>query len=170
MSPNVPKQVIRKRFDVQEADKSATFSSAVAAAPVGGASGSLYFVGLEGSGRRALARAAAGRLGLNYREAASRQELEAALAGTGLAVAVTDAALLEEPGVVKALRASGKVFHLMSLAPVLAKRLGDPSRLEELARAVERLEPVFLGAAHFILPLAASHEEMLDDVAEKARL
>ncbi|GFK92891.1 hypothetical protein NNJEOMEG_00719 [Fundidesulfovibrio magnetotacticus] len=165
-----PKNPIRKRFDVQEPGKSATFSSATALAAIGGASGNLYFVGLEGSGRRSLARAAAPRLGLAFAEAATRAQLDRALAGKGLTVAVTGDSLLLEEGVAEALRASGKVFYLMSVAPILARRLGDLSRLEELAARVERMEPVFFGAAHFILPLASSEEEMLEDVAEKASL
>lgn len=139
-------------------------------APIGGASGTLYFVGIEGCGHADLARKAAGRLGLTYVDACDAGSLAAALSGRELSVAVTAADLLADPATVEALRASGKVFYLMSVAPVLAKNLGDLSRLEELALRVERMEPVFFSAAHFIMPVATSQEEMLDDVVEKAAL
>lgn len=161
-------KMIRRRFQVLEEDKSRTFGLDDAA-PIGGAGGNLFFIGMEGSGRRSLARQAAERLGLAFAEADSPGALDRLLPGSGQAVAVTGADLADE-AVRERLRASGKVFFLMSVAPILVKRSGDLSRLTELAAEVERLQPHFMTAAHFILPLAATEEEMLEDVAEKARL
>jgi len=164
----LPRNAIKLRFDVQEEDASRTFSGNLASASIGGASGNLFFIGLPGVGRRELAQASAGALSLRYVDADSPHALKAALGGSGQAVAVTGVALND--AVIQAMRFSGKVFYIMTAAPILAKRLGDLSRLTELAAEVERLEPVFMSAAHFIMPLAATSEEMLEDVREKARL
>lgn len=164
----VPANAIKLRVDVQEEDATRTFPGDLAQASIGGASGNLFFIGLPGVGRRDLARASAGALGLAYADADSPQALKAALGGSGQSVAVTGVTLND--ALIQALRSSGKVFYIMTAAPILAKRLGDVSRLEELAAEVERLDPVFMRAAHFIMPLAATPEEMLEDVREKARL
>jgi hypothetical protein len=169
MSLPLPKKVIRERFDVQEEDKSLTFRHE-AAAPIGGASGNLFFLGLPGSGRRELARVVAARLGLPMVEAATRVDLDAALAASGQAVAVIDSSLVEDQDAVAAMRATGKVFVLTILPHELAARLGEPARAGELARQWERLEPVLLAAAHFILPLDETFEELAEDAAWKARL
>jgi hypothetical protein len=164
-----PKVVIRERYDVLEEDKSQTFRHDVASAPIGGTSGNLFFIGMEGSGRRALAKLSAVRLGLALVEADSSDALESILAGSNQAVAVTGKDL-SAPGILASLRASGKVFYLMSLAPLLAERMGDLSRLDKLAEDVALQEPHFMAAAHFILPVDATLDEMVLDVAEKARL
>jgi len=168
MRPHLPQRVIRERHDVLEEDKSVTFR-ADASAPIGGSSGNLFFIGLPGSGRRTLARLAAGRLGLAYAEAESSDSLPRILEGSGQCVAVTGADLAEAH-VREALRASGKVFYLMSLPHILASRLNDPARTQELAAEAQRLEPHFMAAAHFVMAVAATEAEMLEDVAEKARL
>jgi hypothetical protein len=164
----VPAKAIKLRVDVQEEDASRTFSGDLARASIGGASGNLFFIGLSGVGRRELALASVGALGLSYVDADSPHALKAALGGSGQAVAVTGVDLND--AIIQAMRSSGKVFYIMTAAAILAKRLGDVSRLAELAAEVERLDPVFMRAAHFIMPLAATPEEMLDDVREKARL
>lgn len=169
MSLPRPQKVIRKRFDVEEEDKTMTFRHGDTS-PIGGSSGNLFFLGVEGSGRRELARAAASRLGIAYAEAATRGDLEKLMASAGRAVAVTDPALAESRDLVQAMRDSGKVFVLMSLPHVLAARLGDPSRAEVLAADVARYEPAFMGAAHFVLTVDATFQEMAEDVAEKALL
>ena len=165
----IPKNVIRQRFEVREGGRTATHGQADASAPLGGTGGNLLFIGLPGSGRKTLARAAAERLGLAYAEAADTQALERSLARSGQAIAVTGMGL-GAPEARERLRAAGKVFYLMSVAPILAKRLCDLSRLEELAQAVTANEPFFLQAAHFVLPLDATPEEMVEDVVEKASL
>ena len=164
-----PKAVIRERYDVLEEDKTRTFSHDVADAPLGGDSGNLFFIGMPGSGRKTLAGLSAARLGLALAEADCAESLARILTGSNQAVAVTGVDLTA-PGVASSLRASGKVFYLMCLAPLLAERMGDLSRLEELVPEVERLEPHFLAAAHFILPVDATQDEMIENVAEKARL
>jgi len=187
-----PKKLIRQRFDVLEKGRTATHGRAEASQPIGGAGGNLLFIGLPGSGRKTLARAAAGRLGLTYAETAgpagaaeldalahaeaarmagpaSQAGLDQLLARSGQAIALTGVDLGASE-VRERLRAAGKVFYLMSVAPILAKRLGDLSRLEELAGAVAAHEPFFLQTAHFVLPLDATPEEMADNVAEKACL
>jgi len=164
-----PQKVIRKRFDVEEEDKTMTFRHGDTA-PIGGSSGNLFFLGVDGSGRRELARAAASRLGIAYAEAATREGLETALSASGQAVAVTDPSLAGDQDLVLAMRDSGKVFLLMSLPHVLAARLGDPSRAEALAADVARYEPSFMSAAHFVLAVDATFQEMAEDVAEKALL
>jgi len=164
-----PKVVIRERYDVLEEDKSHTFSHDVASAPIGGESGNLFFIGMEGSGRRTLAQLSANRLGLALSEANSAESLERILTESNQAVAVTGVDLTD-PRIVSSLRASGKVFYLMSLAQLLAQRLGDLTKLDDLAETIVRLEPHFMNAAHFILPVDATLDEMVLDVAEKARL
>lgn len=165
-----PAKTIRKLFEVEEKDKTATFSHAVSTGCIGGASGNLFFLGLEGSGGRELARASAERLGLEYAEASSSAELAALLARCSVAVAVTSPELGADPEAVQAMRACGKVFHLMGVAPILAKNLGRVDRLEEIAAQVERFEPAFMSAAHFVIPPATPLGEALEDVAEKSRL
>ena len=164
-----PMKMIRERFQVLEEDKSQTFRHGEPATPIGGASGNHCFIGEEGSGRRTQASLAAERLGLAVAEADSPEALARIVHGSNQAVAVTGVDL-SVPDTAEALRSSGKVFYLMSMTPILAKRLGDLSRMEELAAEAERLEPYFMTAAHFILPVASTQEEMLEDVAEKARL
>ncbi len=227
-----PRNVIRRRFEVEDSGRTATHGLGNAVEPIAGAGGNLLFIDMPGSGRRALARAAAQRLGLAYAEAsfqagpphgavsgvgglepsdvgsstgasrattssqgllppgeepvgdgqergdvlnqagvamASEASLEALLARSGQAIAVLEADL-GDPRARELLRAGGKVFYLMSLAHILAARLEAPSRLEELAQAMAVHEPFFLQAAHFVLPIDATPEEMADDVVMKARL
>lgn len=208
----IPKKIIRRRFEVQDGDRTVVHCASEAHQPIGGAGGNLLFIGLPGSGRRTLARAAAERLGLAFAEttdvaglaeltgltesaaqaestgraglggqtgqsgklatlgaSAEMDSLLALMAKPGQAIAVTGVDL--RPAEVRdRLRAAGKVFYLMSAAPILARRLGDLSRLEELARAVDTFDPFYLQAAHFVLPLDATPEEMVEDVVEKARL
>lgn len=169
MSLPRPQKTVRILHEVEDPDKTTAFRHDPDAR-IGGASGNLFFAGLPGSGRRALAQAAARALGLRSAEASSAFELAGLALASGQAVAVCNHELFTDADVVSALRASGKIFYLMHMAPALAARLGDPSRLEELAGLVERMEPYFLTAAHCITPLAATGEEMLADVLEKARL
>lgn len=165
----MPKKVIRRRFDVLDEDRTAIHGKAGTCTPIGGAGGNLLFIGLPGSGRKTLARATAQRLGLTYAEASEKAGMEALLARSGQAIAVTGVDL-GTPEMRNRLRAAGKVFYLMSVAPILAKRLGDLLRLEELAEAVTTHEPFFLQTAHFVLPIDATPEEMAQDVTEKAPL
>uniref|UniRef100_A0A7C4ELL0 Shikimate kinase n=1 Tax=Fundidesulfovibrio putealis TaxID=270496 RepID=A0A7C4ELL0_9BACT len=164
---------IRERFDVQEEDKTQSFRHDVAGQPLGGAGASLFFVGMPGSGRRELARRAAKALGLEYAEAATPESLLALAQDLkkARAVAVTAGGeALADPAVRDILRAGGKVFYLMSAAPILARNLGQLERVEDILRRLEALEPHFMSAAHFVQPVASTMEEMLEDVAEKARL
>lgn len=163
-----PKEVIRRRFNVQEADKTAVFRHGEAA-PVWGGRGNLLFIGMEGSGRREMARAAASLLTLEYAEAAAPDTLLRLLDGERQSVAVLFKELID-PDLISAIRGSGKAFYLMRQGQDLAAALGDPSRAPALAAAAQSLEPSFMAVAHFILPLYATGEEWLADVAEKARL
>lgn len=166
-----PKEIIRRRFHVDEEDKTAVFRHGRAeAAPIGGSSGNLFFLGMEGSGRRTLARAASVRLRLEYAEARDAPALRSLLDGKGRAVAVMTASLTEDPALAQSMRDSGKVFYLVRMPHELASRLGDASRAESLAGELARLDPLFMNAAHFILPSDETDEERIEDVAEKARL
>ena len=160
---------IRELQQVHEEGKTRTFRHGLPTASIGGPGGNLFFIGMEGSGRKTLAHAAGTLLTLAFVEAASPEALAQALGKTGQAVAVTGADLTDAE-TVAALREGGKVFYLMSLAPLLAERLNAPGRISELADRAASLEPSFMAAAHFILPVAATLEEMLADVAEKAGL
>lgn len=171
MAMQRPKEIIRRRFHVDEEDKTAVFRHDRADfAPIGGSTGSLFFLGLDGSGKRALARAASVRLHLEYAEARDASDLQALLAGKAQAVAVAGSVLAEVPALALAMREAGKVFYLMRLPHELAARLGDPSRTEALADELARLDPMLLSAAHFILPSDETDEERIEDVAEKVRL
>lgn len=163
-----PKVVIRRRFAVLEEDKTAVFSHGDAASEWGGR-GNLLFIGMEGSGRREVAREAASMLGLEYAEAAAPETLLRLLEGEGRSVAVLFKEL-SDPPLVSAIRDFSKAFYLMRQASDLATAQGDPSRVPALAAAAQTMEPSFMAAAHFILPLYATREEWLEDVAEKARL
>ena len=169
MSLPRPRKTVRILHQVEEPDKTMVFRHGHSAA-IGGTSGNLFFAGLQGSGRRLLARDAAQALGLRYAEASHALELAGLALAPGQAVAVLNHELFADADMVSALRESGKIFYLMRMASALAQSLGDPSRTRELAVLAQRMEPHFLRAAHCILPLEATHEEMLADVLEKARL
>jgi hypothetical protein len=159
---------MRRRFAVLEEDKTAVFRHGDAR-PQWGGRGNLLFIGMEGSGRRKMAREAASMLGLEYAEADSPQTLERLLHGEARSIAVLFREL-SDPALVSSIRNSSKTFYLMRQASDLAREQGDPSRTPVLAAAAESLEPSFMAAAHFILPLYATRDEWLADVAEKARL
>ena len=160
--------MIKRKFDVDEPDKVAVHSPAQPQG-FGPQEANLYFVGLPGSGRKTLADLAAQRLGRERAEADSPGSLADLAARRGLCVAVTGVDLTD--AAVKALlRDTGKVFALLSVAPILAKRLGDLSRLEELRQACAVLDPHLMEVAHFITAIDAAMEEMVEDVAEKSRL
>ncbi|WP_243438149.1 hypothetical protein [Fundidesulfovibrio soli] len=168
MTIKLPKNPMKLRVQVLEEEKSMTFGPGEETS-IGGASGNLFFIGMAGAGRRELARLAAEQLGLSYVEAPDPQALAQAAAGSGLSVAVTGEALAG-PEQVQAMRASGKVFFVMRDMAHLARDLGDPARIEELAAETARLEPMLMEAAHFIVPVDATAEERIEDVVWKARL
>lgn len=166
-----PRRFVNIPVRVEDADRTATFRHCDQdQGRIGGESGNLFFLGLPGSGRRDLARAAAARLGLEYAEAASPDELRGILAGSCSSVAVDGDFLADAPALVQDMRSSGKVFYLVRLPHELAARLGDPSRAEALAADLARLDPVFMNAADFFLTSDETEEERLEDVAMKARL
>lgn len=161
--------MIKRKFDVDEPDKVAVHSAASDSQGFGPQEANLYFVGLPGSGRKTLAELSAKRLGRRQAEADSPQALADLAARRGLCVAVTGVDLTDAS--VKALlRDTGKVFALLSVAPILAKRLGDLSRLDELRQACAVMDPHLMETAHFITAIDATMDEMVEDVAEKARL
>ncbi|WP_243312275.1 hypothetical protein [Fundidesulfovibrio agrisoli] len=168
MTLKTPKNPIKLRVEVLEEDKTVTFGPGEDTS-IGGASGNLFFIGMEGSGRRELARQAAERLGLTYGEAPDAPALARAAAGSGQSVAVIGEGLAD-PEQVQAMRASGKVFFVMRGVADLARNLGDPARAEELAAETARLEPMLMEAAHFIVPVDAAGEERIEDVVWKAGL
>ena len=168
MTPKLPKNPLKLRVEVLEEDKSVTFGPG-ADTTIGGSSGNLFFIGMVGAGRRALARQAAERLGLAYAEAPDPQALARAAANSGQSVAVTGEGLAD-PEQVQAMRSSGKVFFVMRDVADLARELGDPGRAEELAAETARLEPMLMEAAHFIVPVDATAEERIEDVVWKAGL
>ncbi|MFP5240317.1 MAG: hypothetical protein ACLGQW_10840 [Acidobacteriota bacterium] len=168
MTLKTPNNPIKQRVQVLEEDKSVTFGPG-GETSIGGASGNLFFIGMAGAGKRELARQAAERMGLAYAEAQDSQALALAAAGSGQSVAVTGEGLAG-PEQVQAMRSSGKVFFVMRDVADLARSLGDPGRAEELAAETARLEPMFMEAAHFIVPVDATAEERIEDVVWKAGL
>ncbi|WP_459933628.1 nucleoside/nucleotide kinase family protein [Fundidesulfovibrio butyratiphilus] len=161
--------MIKQKIDVDEPDKVAVHSPERDSQGFGPQEANLYFVGLPGSGRKTLAGLAAERLGRQRAEADSPQALAEVAGKRGLCVAVTGVDLTDA-AVKTLLRDTGKVFSLLSVAPILAKRLGDLSRLEELRQECAAMEPHLMEVAHFITAIDATLDEMVEDVAEKARL
>lgn len=160
---------IKKRVDVDDSDRSMTFGPGRArrGGPFDPGAENLYVLGLAGSGRRALAEAAARKLGLAFAdltgEAATSQALDELLASHGRVAALGRAAL-DHPAMQKALAASRAYFLLADL-PLLMERLGrDESLRQRLLADLADLEPRAMALSRHTLRASKDVDELLADL------
>ena len=159
---------IKERRDVEEADKTRTWSRGLSAAPVGSGAKSVFLVGPRGSGRMALGQALARQLKLPL--AATERSADLPEADDEPAVRVVAPEVFRQSAGV--LRARGVVAYLMASPGLLMERLGvtDEDERRRMAEESAMDEPVYLSNAHFVLPAGEDLAENLKSLAEKLAL
>ncbi|MBI5518743.1 MAG: hypothetical protein HY916_01640 [Desulfovibrio sp.] len=173
-------EFIRREFHVEEADKSTTHGTA-APRPAMPGGGVLYIVGLEGSGKSAVAAHLAANLGatahalpLDGADAALDAVLAAA-AGCSQAVVEVPHKLLASEAFRSRMAASGRVLYLMAgVEAIAARKTGTP---EEEARLRERLgrqrtafEPLFMQCLHLLVMADGPLAQVQAEALERARM
>lgn len=175
---------IQVKVDVQDPGRQATFTHGDPAALRPGIrrTGNVFILGLPGSGRSALTQGLALALG---RDRVDLEDAErggdpasglTALCAPGKRVFRVPAALLRDPGAAGILRDSGTVLYLNAMVESLVSAAArtSPEGLEEtrsgLARDFAELEPLLLGAAHFIVRADQEPGEIVQDALDKVHL
>lgn len=138
--------------------------------------GSVFLLGLPGSGRERLGQDLARELGLpfvaesHWQAVRQRQQQD----GSMVAVIAPDS-VREEEGRIW-LKKNGRAFYLMNdVWNILTSQGMDPSgeafelRRSELAKLSSELEPLFMQTVHFPLLAAFGPQEQLEDALEKIR-
>ncbi|MFH1913867.1 MAG: hypothetical protein ABIK45_06305 [Pseudomonadota bacterium] len=140
------------------------------------ATGRVVLLGLPGSGRAALARLLADRLGIGAVTPKDAQSAVAALTGPAAVIVLADE-LVVDPAVQPHIHGAGKVFYLMVDSRTLAARVveqgGDRDQdavWRELSARLAVMEPVFYGVLHFILQAGSPSEEVAEDALAKIAL
>lgn len=173
-------EFIRKEFHVEEADKSTTHGT-TAPRPAMPGGGALFIIGLEGSGKSAVAAHLAESLGgtaqalpLEGAEAALDAILEAAAKGSQAFVEVPHKLLASEAFRTR-MAGSGRVLYLMAGVEAIAARLGksaeDEARLRErLGRQRTAFEPLFMQCLHLLVMADAPLAQVQAEALERARM
>lgn len=175
-------EFIRREFHVDDPDKSATIRQDVPAPrPAMPGGNVLYIIGLEGSGKTAvaahLARAlggAAHALPLDGAAEALEALLSAAQSGSPALIEVPHKLLTSE-GLRARISQSGRVLYLMAGVEAIAARQGKAP--EEEARLRERLgrqrtafEPLFMQSLHLLVMAEGPLDQVLAEALERVRM
>ncbi len=169
------KHFINEQYDVEDADMSSSYGKGEKREDYADAwenTGNIILVGLEGSGKAALAEALSERTGLNVVMPGDASNTLNILKGEKQIVVLKDS-LVEDQAVHPLLHSAGKVFYLMVDSNTLASRLAERENIEDseplwrdLSARLAVMEPMFYGVLHFILQPQTA-EEMLEDALEK---
>ncbi len=133
--------------------------------------GTVVLIGLQGSGKAALARLLAQRTGLDAVCPGDAEAAVAALVGEPAIVILTDD-LVADPAVQPHIHGAGKVFYLMADSRTLASRVASDGQDAEqvwrdLSARLAVMEPVFYSVLHFIIQAGDQPEALVDDALEK---
>lgn len=174
-------EFIRREFQVQEPNKAAVIrQDAPAPRPQTAAGGILYIIGLQGSGKSALAAGLAEALGCpahTLPQDGADEALTRILASGPAAPAVIEVPhkLLSAEAFRARLQATGRLLYLMASVEAIAERQAEEP--EERAQLRERLgrqrtsyEPLFMQTLHLIAPADGPLAEVLADVLERVRM
>lgn len=138
--------------------------------------GRVVLVGLPGSGKAALARLLADRLGIGAVTPEDAESAVAALDGPAAVIVLADE-LVADPAVQPHVHGAGKVFYLMADSRTLAARVverdggGDQDGVwRDLSARLAVMEPGFYGVLHFILQAGNPPEEVAEDALAKIAL
>lgn len=174
-------QFIRREFHVQDPDKTTVIrQDDLSAGPGLPTAGPLFLIGLPGSGKTALGRRLAEKLGVAFVSlpaqdpAAVAAALDEALA-LGTPVVEVPHPLLAEESLRRRLMASGRVLYLMANAGSLVARLAKPGQDPEalrrgLGNLVGTFEPLFMQTLHMLAPADGSLDEVEALALERIRL
>lgn len=186
-----PKGAMQQKTDVQDADKTTSFKSGITGNQPDERTGpkNVFLAGLPGSGKSALAEAAAEKLGLQYLdlveplekggiEAVERNVIEIAQGSGGVFAALPAKALSSEI-IREHVTASGALVYLMADMPLLIARFEDDpasakregvEKEEDLRVQFARFEPVALGSAKAIVRAENAPEEVVADLVDKLQV
>lgn len=160
------------KTQVEEEDKTRVFGQGPGEPAVRSAGKSVFFIGPEGSGRRAAGRILAERLKLGFVEAHDAEALEAALAGERV-VASVDRELLLDERLVEMLKNQGVVFYTMAGVQAVAEARGlvpDEECKRKIFAEIDEWEPLFMRTLHFLLPGGVGPEGLAANAADKLYL
>ena len=160
---------LKKQVEVEDPSRTMTFGpeSRRKGRPFDSGTENLYFLGLPGSGRKTLAKAAAMRFGLEYvdltADAATEQALAALLTQSGKC-AVLGRRSLKFEGVQETL-ARSRTYFLMADMPFLLRRLdGDESLRPAIIKDLQDLEPACMALARHLLRAEADQADLLAQI------
>lgn len=138
--------------------------------------GSVFLLGLPGSGREPLGRELARRLELPFVAESDWAAVRDLVGSQGAVVAVVAPGSVREEEARKWLKGNGRAFYLMNDVWNILRAQGlDPSgeafeaRRAELAELSAELEPLFMKTVHFPLLGSYGMEELVADALEKSR-
>jgi len=170
------KYLINEQYDVEDAGASKEFGKGEKRTDYADAweeTGNAILMGVNGSGKGALAALLAERIGRPVVTPTTPEEAVEALGGEGRIIVLTDD-LVEDVSVQPLIHAAGKGFYLMVDSNTLSERVskrGDVEDREKLWREISArltvMEPVFYSTLHFILQAVQAPEEMVEDALEK---
>lgn len=169
MRPNDIDTTKISRVEVEERDRKRVFGRGPGEPAVRSTGRSVFFIGPQGSGRRAVGRILAGRLGLGFREVRDAAGLDAALTGERV-VASVESELLRDEALADRLRDEGVVFYTMAGVRAIAEARGlapDEDCKRRIFAEIEEWEPVFMRVLHFLLPGGAGPEGQAASAADK---
>jgi len=170
------KYLINEQYDVQEPETTKGYGRGERREDYADAwkeTGKVVLIGLDGSGKRALAQLLADKTGLPVISPADGDQAVEVMGGSG-AIITLDDQVVEAEAVQSGLHGSGKVFYLMADSNTLSAKVAERDGIEDreelwrsLSARLALMEPIFYSGLHFILQAAGSAEEMLPDALEK---
>ncbi|WP_027185772.1 hypothetical protein [Desulfovibrio inopinatus] len=170
---------IKKKFDVNESNKTVTFKkSEQVSPPLASQNSNAVFLGLPGSPYVKIAKDTAERLNMEFIHIQSPEALRNAASTTGLSLAVDATIGLHDETVRETLFHCGHVFYIMADVSTLLAGHDETKQSaherdalrEHLAKILLDLEPFCLQTSRFILRPDAPYGEIAMDVDEKMRL
>lgn len=167
---------IKEKAEVADSDRTKTFGKGERRQDfeaMWSETGNLILVGLPGSGRSALGERLSARLKRPLLAVDDADALKKSMSATDTIMIVAET-LFDDDRTIESIGRIGKVFYLMVDARTLASRMAERSpedgmdRLwRESADRLERMEPRFMRALHFVVQAGSSPESMVQDVLEK---
>ena len=169
---------IRKKFDVEDPDKTTTIRMDEKPPRPGGEGDAIFLIGLSGCGKSAVATRLAQELSGHAAELPLEDPdgvLSTILAAPGgpAVIAVPHKLLTIEP-LRQRIRAAGRVLYLMTDVSILAERLAaSPEETEaqrkHLGHQRTAFEPLFMQSLHLLVPADGPLDAVVADALERLR-
>lgn len=169
-------KMIKEKVEVEEPESTMTFRSS--SRPAGGKAGAevtrIFLLGLQGSGKAMVGKAAAKSLSYAFVNASDSESLKAACVQDNAVIAV-DPELVRSDTERSLLKESGKTLYLMGDALLIArKRRGDSppdeDEIQAVAAEINAFEPLFMQTMDGILRAIEPVETLVENVQDALRV